>query len=175
MSSGERSDLPQRAPGEALAGARQVVFVTGETGLGKTTLVNAFLDQARKRFKLWIGRGQCLEQRGPGEPYMPVLEIFGRMCREPGGAEVLALLKERAPTWLAQMPWLVGESEFEVLQRKVVGSTQLRMLREGVEAIELLSARGPTILVLEDLHWSDRSTVDLLSHSPSGRKPPRCW
>src|SRR4051794_11460083 len=51
----------------ALSGTRQVVFISGEAGIGKTTLVEAFAEQARGRIALWFGCGQCLDQRGPGE------------------------------------------------------------------------------------------------------------
>jgi chromosomal replication initiation ATPase DnaA len=43
----------------ALDGTRQIVFLTGEAGLGKTTVVDAFIEEARGRGVQWIGRGQC--------------------------------------------------------------------------------------------------------------------
>jgi len=51
----------------ALTGARQLLFVTGEAGLGKTTLVDVFLTTAARHGPLWIGRGQCLDHYGAGE------------------------------------------------------------------------------------------------------------
>lgn len=157
----------------ALQGKRQLVFVAGEAGLGKTTLVQAFADQARGRDGLWMAHGQCLEHRGQGEAYMPVLEALGRLCKEPGGAELTALLSRQAPTWLVQMPWLVSASDLEELQRRVTGSTRDRMLREMVEALEAATAERPLLLVLEDLHWSDDSTLDLLSYLARRHEPAR--
>src|SRR5262245_11619437 len=61
---------------QAQGGARQVVFVTGEAGIGKTTLVDAFLEQIAAKGRLWIGRGQCIEHYGTGEAYLPVLEAL---------------------------------------------------------------------------------------------------
>jgi len=58
----------------ALAGDRQVVFVTGEAGIGKTTLVQAFLEKAGQSPNIRIARGQCLEQYGAGEAYLPLLD-----------------------------------------------------------------------------------------------------
>ena len=92
----------------ALEGKRQFVCIPGEPGVGKTTLVNAFLHQVRRTSPARVGRGQCLENRGEVEPYIAVLEALGRLCREPGGDEVVSLLHRRAPTWLAQMPWLAS-------------------------------------------------------------------
>ena len=172
---------------KALAGTRQIVFVTGEAGLGKTTLVEAFLDTiGTDAAALSIGQGQCLEHRGPGEAYMPVLEALGRLCRAPiGGRELVALLAGQAPSWLAQMPWLLDPGASEALERRCRGVTQERMLREMVEALEAMTVERPLVLVLEDLHWSDPSMVDLLArlarrgefgpasgdwHLPAGRR-----
>jgi predicted ATPase/DNA-binding winged helix-turn-helix (wHTH) protein len=148
---------------KALERVRQVVFVTGEAGLGKTTLVDAFAEAASRWGKLWIGRGQCIEHYGAGEAYMPVLEALGRLCREPGGQDLVALLARQAPTWLVQMPGLLSGADLEALQRRVLGATRERMLRELAEAIEVLTAERPLVLVLEDLHWSDYSTLDLVA------------
>ena len=85
------------------------------------------------------------------------------MCRAPAGEEVVALLARCAPTWLAQMPWLVASGEREDFQTRLLGTTRERMLREMAEAIEALTADAPLVLVLEDLHWSDTATLDLVS------------
>ena len=50
-------------------GQRQVVFVTGEVGIGKTTLVDAFVTAIRGHDDIWVGRGQCSEHHGSGEAY----------------------------------------------------------------------------------------------------------
>jgi hypothetical protein len=158
---------------QALGGRRQVVFVTGEAGLGKTTVIETFLDAARGPEALWIGRGQCIEHYGAGEAYLPVLEAFGRLCQAPGGDDVVALLAQQAPTWLAQMPWLLRTSELETVQRRVMGATRERMLREMAEAIEELTTSRPLILVFEGLHWSDYSTLDLIATLARRQEPAR--
>jgi predicted ATPase len=159
--------------GTALTGVRQVVFVTGEAGLGKTTLVEAFAAGVGHHQHLWIGRGQCIEHYGSGEAYLPVLEAIGRLCREPGGHELIEYFARYAPTWLVQMPWLISPAEFEALQLQVVGETRERMLRELAEALERLTAGQPLVLVLEDLHWSDYSTLDVLAMLARRREPAR--
>src|SRR5262245_19327322 len=148
---------------KALHGERQLVFVAGEPGIGKTTVVEMFLRQVAGEEELWIGRGQCVEQYGAGEAYLPVLEALGRLCREAGGHDVIALLGHQAPSWLVQMPALLSATELEELQRRTAGVTRERMLRELAEALEALTAERALILWLEDLHWSDYSTLDLLS------------
>src|SRR5262249_48102755 len=90
-------------------------------------------------------------------------EALGRLCRGPGGRQVRAILEQYAPTWLIQLPALLTGNELEALQRKTAGATQQRMLRELAEAIELVAMERPLVLVLEDLHWSDMSTLDWLA------------
>ncbi len=146
----------------ALGGKRQFVCIPGEAGVGKTTLLNAFLQAVRRTSAARIGRGQCLESRGEMEPYIAVLEALGRLCREPDGAEVVSLLYRRAPTWLAQMPWLASAPELAQLPQRNLGVTRDRMLREFAELVEELAFARPLILALDDLHWSDDSTLSLL-------------
>ncbi len=158
---------------KALDGERQVVFVTGETGMGKTTLVEAFVETASSDSNVWIAAGQCLEHFAEGEAYFPVLEALTRLCSQPGRERLIEILRQQAPTWLAQMPSLINESDRERLKRETLGAAKERMLREIASAIEALTAGTPLILILEDLHWSDYSTVDLISHLARRRGPAR--
>ena len=157
---------------KARAGTQQLLFVTGEAGIGKTTLVDAFLERLVQDTAdeadtadtaVRMAQGQCVEQYGAGEAYMPVLEALGRLCREPQGQHIIDLLGQYAPTWLVQMPALLDTATLEELQLKVVGAATERMLREMAEAVEALTAERPLVLVLEDLQWSDFSTLELLS------------
>ena len=87
----------------ALAGERQTVFVTGEAGIGKTTLVEAFLEHAAQVPGTLVVQGQCLEHFGSGEPYLPVLDGFSRLCRSIAGAPAMEVLRKHAPSWLAHI------------------------------------------------------------------------
>ena len=163
----------QRWLQRACDGARQIVFITGEAGLGKTTVVDTFVEEARGRGVQWIGRGQCIEHYGAGETYMPVLEAFGQLCRGPDGQMVVDVLARQAPTWLVQLPWLSNDETYEVLQPRVLGATRERMLHEMTEAIEALTAKRPLVLVIDDLHWSDYATLDLVALLARRREPAR--
>lgn len=145
-----------------LGGERQIVFVTGEAGIGKTALVDMFTRSIASDSEIRIGRGQCLEQYGTGEAYLPILEAIGRLGRE--HREVVDVLRALAPMWLLQMPSLLSVSDRERLSRDALGATRERMLREMGEALETLTATHPLVLILEDLHWSDYSTLDLISY-----------
>ena len=149
---------------QASAGQRQVVFVQGEAGIGKSALVEAFLDAVRASPQhALIGYGQCVEQHGEREPYMPVLEALERMSQGAVRDRLMATLRSTAPSWLAQMPSLQTQTDVERLRRGHSETTAQRMPREFAGLLEAISVERPVILVLEDLHWSDSGTVDLVS------------
>ena len=157
----------------ALEGERRVAFVTGEAGIGKTAFVNAFLETVPGEEAVRVAWGQCVEQYGAGEPYMPVLEALTRLGQGAGGERVVELLDRFAPTWLAQMPALLTTEQSGRLQGQNQGVTQQRMLREMVLALEALAAEVPLVLVLGNLHWSDFSTLELISAVARRSEPAR--
>ena len=122
---------------------------------------------------VWVGHGQCLDQYGAGEAYLPVLEALGRLCRAPEGAPLVAILRQYAPSWLVHLPALHAFGDRERLVPLASGVTPARMLRELAEALEVLTGTRPLVLVLEDLHWSDRVTLEWLAYVVRRRDPVR--
>src|SRR5690606_3800598 len=112
--------------------------------------------------------GQCLEQYGMSEAYLPVLDAIRQLCRE--DPAVVDLLRAHGPMWLMQMPSLVTTADRELFGREAPGGTRERMLREMGEVLDALTARSTLLLVLEDLHWSDLSTLDLISYLARRRR-----
>jgi DNA-binding winged helix-turn-helix (wHTH) protein len=155
---------------QAAQGTRQFVFISGEAGVGKTTVVEMFLSRLGAERERWTTWGQCVEHAGEGEPYLPFVEALGRLGPE---TAVLAVLRRYAPLWLAQLPGLVSEPELERLQGRLHGTTPARMLRELAEALEALTADRVLVLVLEDLQWSDHATVEALAYLAQRREPAR--
>jgi DNA-binding winged helix-turn-helix (wHTH) protein/predicted ATPase len=145
-------------------GTRQIVFIMGEAGIGKTALVDAFIAQVTPHTLVWHTRGQCIEHYGAGEAYLPLLEAIGRLGRGPDRRRVVEVLRQQASSWLVHLPALVTTAEYRGIQQLVSGVTQPRMLRELAEAVETLTLERPLIMVLEDLHWSDVSTVEWLAY-----------
>jgi DNA-binding winged helix-turn-helix (wHTH) protein/tetratricopeptide (TPR) repeat protein len=159
----------------ASQGRRQVGIIAGEAGIGKTALVDAFVAQASAVEDLRVGHGQCVESYGAGEPYLPVLEALGRLGQGPDGPRVVSVLRQYAPSWLAQLPALLPPAEWEALQRLVGTTGQTRMLRELTEALDALTTERPLVLVLEDLHWSDRATLEWLAYVAKRPDPARLF
>lgn len=160
--------------GRSLRDQRQVFFVTGEPGIGKTALADEFQFWAAAEVPgLRIARGQCVEGCGGKEAYYPMLEALGALCRGPGGDSIVQILAEHAPTWLVQFPALVKREHREALQREILGATRERMLREIGDALETITSATPLLLVFEDLQWVDYSTVDLISALARRRAPAK--
>ncbi|MDQ4142984.1 MAG: AAA family ATPase [Actinomycetota bacterium] len=148
---------------DAVSGYRRTVVITGEAGIGKTTTIQAFLDEARKDHDVLVAGGQCLEHQGPTEPYMPIFDALDRLCRSYRELNLVKMLVRCGPNWLMEMPWLADDDELARLAHRTLGSTRSRMLREVVETFVAISEVRPLILVLEDLQWSDPSTLDALN------------
>jgi DNA-binding winged helix-turn-helix (wHTH) protein/tetratricopeptide (TPR) repeat protein len=145
-----------------LGGRRQVVFLSGEAGIGKTTLVDHFAASVHREGLALVARGQCIDYRGAAEAYMPVLEALGQLVASASDSRLRELLAERAPSWLSQLPWLLTSDELRTLQERTVGATRERMLREMLEFLDALTAATPLVLILEDVHWADFATLDLI-------------
>jgi DNA-binding winged helix-turn-helix (wHTH) protein/tetratricopeptide (TPR) repeat protein len=147
----------------ALKGQRQVVFVSGEAGIGKTRLVDGFTERAQGIYGVRVVTGQSVEGYGGKEAYYPIFEALGRLARGTSGPAVVDILAKHAPTWIIQLPALVDSERFAALQQQALGATRDRMVRELCQALEVMTATDALVLVLEDLHWVDQSTVDLIS------------
>src|SRR5262245_31078205 len=152
----------------AQQGTHRIGFVAGEAGIGKTVLVEAFVSEVLAQGKARFSRGQCIQQYGAGEAYMPILEALGRLARD-GSIPIVDLLRKYAPSWLVHLPSLATGEELEA----ITPVTSEKMLRELADALEVLTAQDALILVLEDLHWSDTSTIELLAYLARRRDPAR--
>ena len=152
----------------AAAGERQIVLIAGEAGVGKTKLIERFISEVGE---LHCAHGQCVDQHGAGEPYLAVLEALTTLCRR--DASLADLIRTVAPTWLHQLPWLSSAAERQALQREFSGEVQAPMLREAGELLDRYTEDRPLLLVTEDLHWSDRTTVQLINYIARRRTSPR--
>ena len=158
----------------ALKGQRQIIFITGEAGVGKTTVIDKFHQAAAQRSNLTVIRGQCVEGFGGKEAYYPVLEAIGQWARDPAtSSRVMHTLTKQAPTWLIQFPSLIKPELREALQNEILGATRERMVREICEALEAFTVQDPLVLILEDLHWVDPSTLDFISALARRRGPAK--
>ena len=157
----------------ALAAQRQTVFVTGEAGIGKTALLEAFITYAHED-GVRVVVGHCRERFGEGEAFLPLFELLGALCRDTDDETAREILRRHCPSWLAEIPWL--QHEVDAAEEPDLGAkkpSRARMLREIVDGFEAIAGQQPLVLIFEDLHWSDPSTVDALSALSQRTEPAR--
>jgi DNA-binding winged helix-turn-helix (wHTH) protein/tetratricopeptide (TPR) repeat protein len=146
------------------SGHGMLVCVAGEPGIGKTTLVQDFLSALQasgKSFGLAIGR--CSQRLAGEEAYLPFLEALESLLHNNDG--VARKLRELAPGWYAQLfPLSEKNPSDTLLQEYVRSTTQERVKREFTAFVGEITHRNPLVLFFDDVHWTDLSTVDLLSH-----------
>lgn len=151
---------------QTINGSGRVVLISGEPGIGKTSLADEFLRRARALFPgLSVARGRCVEQYGTGEAYLPFLDAISALLNGPSRERLAAIMLTSAPTWCAQLPVAFSSTgAVEKLQQETIGATKERMMREMGDALGKFASLSPVVLLLEDLHWADPSSVDLLRH-----------
>lgn len=160
---------PERALVAALvAAAREgpgaVVLLTGEPGAGKTRLLNAVADDARAAGSPVL-RGGALPAAGM-PPYLPFVEALGRHCREEPPERLAAQLGPFPEPLTTLLPELVPLLAAEPAPARVPPGQERYRLFEAVGDLLAGIAReraAPLLLLLDDLHWADASSVDLLA------------
>jgi predicted ATPase/DNA-binding winged helix-turn-helix (wHTH) protein len=153
----------------AIQGDRQVIFITGETGIGKTALIDLFCRQWCSEDQVCIARGQCVEGFAGKEAYYPVIEALGQLCLPNQGKKHAHVMQQKAPSWYAQFAALHSDGPAP-MAAAVRGE---RMLNEICDAIEAMASEKTLVFVFEDLHWADLSTLDLISALARRRQAAR--
>ncbi len=143
----------------AREGARRALFVTGEAGIGKTALLDAFAEHCSDQ-DLWLGLGRG-RPSGGAEPLQPLLDILGTWCRGGHGAVLRRLLALHAPSCREMIAAALGPAGAE--RRRGSGGNVARAIREIADLLEAMAALRPLVLLLDDLHWMDEASLALLS------------
>lgn len=133
---------------QAQQGHGGLVCVSGEVGLGKTALMDIFIDDlGRKGLVFHVARGRCSESLTETEPFMPWIEALGGLAREESVSE---FMQKAAPTWHKEI--------------NHAGSGQARrMKRELLDFCRQVSPIYPLLIVIDDFHWADVASVDLVA------------
>lgn len=149
---------------DAIRGRGGFALVGGEPGAGKSTLTHAFLAREKAaRPELLTAIGRCSEFLGAGEAYLPFLEAVRELAAQLEPGRVSGFLKTLAPNWARQLPGLATTTGTESDERSTAHASE-RMPREFTDFLAALSTIRPILLLLEDVHWADRSSVDLLGY-----------
>jgi len=146
----------------ACAGERQFVLLHGEAGSGKTALIDEMVRSVLPTAadSVLIARAACVPLQGDPPPYGPFVEALQRLAHVP---QVAAELRRTAPAWLVQLPGAVGPAEARTLSAVLAGSGPRRMLSEATALFEAIAQRNPLLVVIDDAHWADGASIDLLN------------
>jgi serine/threonine protein kinase/tetratricopeptide (TPR) repeat protein len=147
-------------------GKARMVVISGEAGVGKTTLVEAFVTELEERGEpARIGRGRCSERLAGSEAYLPVLEALESLQRSEQLGSLTRLVRALAPSWYAQlMPPTENDSSAARLAAETSGGSQERLKREIASLLEEAGRMQPIVLWFDDVHWADPSTTDLIGY-----------
>ena len=141
-----------------------MLTVCGEAGMGKTTLAEDFLAGIEAQYAAaWVGRGRCSERLAETDAFLAVFESLHELMRAESGDQVAHVMKTTAPTWYRQVSPLGGESA-EGPAKEGKAASHERMRREFISFFEELSRTRPVVVFLDDMHWVDASTCDLLAY-----------
>ncbi|GAA4506598.1 helix-turn-helix transcriptional regulator [Nonomuraea ferruginea] len=147
-------DLLLGVLGETRGGAAATVLVGGEAGVGKTRLMGEFTDRAGDALVLV---GGCLELGTEGLPFAPFTAVLRSLVRTLGRDRVAELVPGGTTRGLARLLPEFGEPDRDGAEARA------RLFEQLLGLLERLAEDRPVILVVEDAHWADRSTRDLLS------------
>lgn len=180
---GPRSDPPRRSDGHSIVGREGqiaalraachsaasgrggVVCVTGEPGIGKTTVVEQFLAELEGQGAYLVARRRVSASLAGTDAYLPLLETLDGLLRTDRTGTVGNLLKSLAPGWYVQLISVRPEEDTAGLPPapEPVRGSQERLKRELHALLAALSRLRPVVFFLDDLHWADASSVDVLA------------
>lgn len=143
------------------SGDMQIVFIAGEAGTGKTALGETFTTHAAATQDVTVAMGHCRPGHGETDAYYPLLEVLTEISRGPLRNDLATALAEWAPTWLAQFPALSSSKPSDV-RSGFIGATPHRLTRELCDALDALTRNQFLLLLLDDVQWADRATLDLM-------------
>ena len=150
-------DALRHALERALDGQRQLVFVHGELGIGKSALLAAFLGGLDER--VWVTEAHSIECCGPPEPCVPIIEALTTLAHSDDN-RVISAIECAAPSWADRVLRSVARRS---ARNGATGGTREPLPRELCAAVEMLARITPLVIAFDDLHWADDATFDVLA------------
>jgi len=143
-----------------------ILAVAGEAGIGKTSLLEEFLAELGNRGERpVVGRGRCSERLAGEEAYLPILEALDSLLHPHSGPSLAGVMKAFAPTWYGLVAGDSPEPSPTAEPREAgLPASQERMKRELAALGQELSRMQPLVVFIDDLHWADISTIDILNY-----------
>ena len=143
----------------AATGEPGALLIAGEAGIGKTRLVREFAD--RVGYEAQVLLGSCIPLSGGGLPYGPIVDALRPLARDLAPAELGELLGPGPHDLARLLPGATPQPQ-QRLAEQVSEFARARLFELVLRFLDRLGRRRPVVLVVEDAHWADRSTLDLL-------------
>ena len=149
----------------AAAGRGSLLCISGEAGIGKSTLVEEFLAALKVSGQSCnIARGRCSERLAEGEAYLPILEALDSLLHSGTADSASRIMRTLAPSWFLELAPLQQQDSSMIRLADSKATSQERLKREFFAFLQEVCRHRPLLLFLEDAHWIDASTVDLLAY-----------
>ncbi|MGA8845496.1 MAG: AAA family ATPase [Nocardioides sp.] len=136
------------------------VLLSGDAGVGKTRLLRALRDLA-KADGWQVYAGHCLDFGDSALPYLPFSEVLGRLATEVPDVLTEVAARHPALTRLQPVRRVMGDTDQVDAESSALDRADL--FRAVLAVLEAAASRAPLLLVIEDTHWADQSTRDMLS------------
>ena len=163
----ERAELTA-AFERAAAGHGMLLSVTGEPGIGKTALIEDFLESLTAgSTPCLVSRGRCSERLAGVEAYLPLLEVLDGLVQGVQGHALARMMKLLAPQWYAQIAPLSSTDSVSSVSGRIVSektSSPERLKRELAHFLQEASRDQPLVVMLDNVHWIDLSSTDVLTY-----------
>src|SRR5271170_1789542 len=143
-------------------GGPSAVLLGGEAGVGKSRLVGEF-GAAAMAAGARVLTGGCLELGTDGLPFAPFTAVLRDLVHELGADAVASMLPGRTTRGLARLLPELGEPDIRPDNDRDPGEARARLFEEVLSTLDHLARHSPVVLVIEDAHWADRSSRDLLT------------
>jgi len=172
---GQQTDLLAKALANTRAGQPAVILIGGEAGVGKSRLVSEFSARASQARVL---TGGCMELGAAGLPYGPFTTVLRQLVHDLGTTGVRRLLAGQSTAELTRLVPELGEIAKPAKAPEPAahdedpyqGEARARLFRQVLVLLKRLATMSPVVLVIEDVHWADRSTRDLLTFLVSNHR-----
>ena len=142
----------------ARAGGPSTMLISGEAGIGKSRLVDEFAARASAAGARVLAGG-CLDLGTDSLLFAPFAAVLRELVRDLGAEGVAALLPAYATREFARLLPEFGEADMEADP----AVARARLFEQMLTLLERLAEAGPVVLIIEDAHWADRSTRDLMA------------
>jgi DNA-binding CsgD family transcriptional regulator len=146
------------AHAQSLAGCTTTVVIGGEAGVGKTRLVEEFITEAEASGSRVL-LGNCVELGAEGLPFAPITAVLRHLARDIGPEHLLQLLSGSEAELSRLLPTLGPGSPVPT----ITGTSRARLFEQMLMLLERLAEDSPLVFAIDNLHWADRSTRELLA------------